>query len=113
MTALWEQNFWYVPWVMAVLASVLAASIDLWTRRIPNVLTGPLLVAGMAWSAASAGWLGLGESMLGCFLMAVPYVLLYAFAGGGAGDAKMTGALGAWLGPVGGLIALTLSLIHI
>ena len=106
MTALWEQSFWQVPWIIAVSSSLLAAWTDLRTRRIPNLLTGPLLVGGLAWSAASAGWAGVGESVAGCVLLAFPYVLLYAVAGGGAGDAKMTGALGAWLGPIGGALTL-------
>jgi prepilin peptidase CpaA len=106
MTALWEQSSWQVPWIVAVSSSLLAAWTDLRTRRIPNLLTAPLLVSGLVWSAASAGWGGAGESLLGCFVLALPFVLLYAFAGGGAGDAKMTGALGAWLGPVGGVITL-------
>jgi prepilin peptidase CpaA len=106
MTALWDQSLWQVPWVIAVLSSLAAAWSDLRTRRIPNVLTGPLLLCGLAWSATSAGWEGLAEGFVGMALMALPYVLLYAYAGGGAGDAKMTAALGAWLGPIGGAIAL-------
>lgn len=31
-------------------------------------------------------------------MLAVPYVILFVFAGGGAGDAKLMGAVGAWLG---------------
>ena len=32
--------------------------------------------------------------------------MLFVFAGGGAGDAKMMGALGAWLGLANGVVAL-------
>jgi len=31
-------------------------------------------------------------------LLGIPYFLLFAFAGGGAGDAKIMAALGAWVG---------------
>jgi Flp pilus assembly protein protease CpaA len=36
----------------------------------------------------------------------LPYILLFLFAGGGAGDAKVMGAIGAWLGAVNGLFVL-------
>ena len=32
-------------WVVIVVASIFAATIDVRTRRIPNALTGPLLIA--------------------------------------------------------------------
>ena len=40
-------------------------------------------------------------------VMAAPFVALFVFAGGGAGDAKLMGALGTWLGAVNALVALT------
>lgn len=106
MTALWEQPMWQATWAVAVAAALVGCWTDLRTRRIPNTLTAPLWVAGLVWSTASAGWEGFAESVLGCAIFALPYLVLYAVAGGGAGDAKMTGALGAWLGPIGGLWAL-------
>lgn len=48
----------------------------------------------------------MGDSVTACLLMAVPYVLLFVFAGGGAGDAKLMGALGCWLGVVNAMAAL-------
>lgn len=106
MTLLWEQNFWPVVWAVAVVASAWAAWVDVRTHRIPNILTGPLWLGGIVWSTWVGGWMGLGESLLACVALALPFVLLYAFAGGGAGDAKMMGALGAWLGLIGGTAAL-------
>jgi Flp pilus assembly protein protease CpaA len=38
------------------------------------------------------------QSILASILLATPFVLLFLFAGGGAADAKLMGALGAWLG---------------
>jgi prepilin peptidase CpaA len=36
----------------------------------------------------------------------LPFVLLFLFAGGGAGDAKLMAAAGAWLGLINGAAAL-------
>jgi prepilin peptidase CpaA len=38
--------------------------------------------------------------------MAAPYIVLFVFAGGGAGDAKLMAAIGAWLGLWPGIFAL-------
>ncbi len=43
---------------------------------------------------------------MGCAFLALPFVLLFILAGGGAGDAKMMGAIGAWLGTRAGAIVL-------
>lgn len=57
-------------------------------------------------SAVVGGWSGLADSVLATLLLALPYVLLFIFAGGGAGDAKLMGAIGAWLGLVQGTVVL-------
>jgi Flp pilus assembly protein protease CpaA len=44
--------------------------------------------------------------MAGCLLLALPYILLFVFAGGGAGDAKLMGAVGAWLGLLNSAVVL-------
>ena len=36
----------------------------------------------------------------------MPYGLLFVFFGGGAGDAKLMGVLGTWLGVVNGMVVL-------
>ena len=43
---------------------------------------------------------------LACLVVSLPFVLLFVFAGGGAGDAKLMGAVGAWLGLGSGIVAL-------
>lgn len=85
-------------WGAVIGASLVAALGDVRERRIPNALTFPLLIVGLLWSAWFSGWSGLGEAVLACLLLGGPYVLLFVFAGGGAGDAKLMGAIGAWLG---------------
>jgi prepilin peptidase CpaA len=93
-------------WGVVIGASLVAAVCDLRTRRIPNVLTIPLLLVGLIRAAWLGGLSGLAEVLGTCFLLALPFVLLYLFAGGGAGDAKLMAALGAWLGIAQGITAL-------
>jgi prepilin peptidase CpaA len=95
-----------VPWGVAIAAAIGATVTDLRWRRIPNTLTGPLLIAGFAWSTWMSGFAGLGQSLLGALLVGLPFVVLWLANGSGAGDAKMMLALGAWLGPGNGIYAL-------
>ena len=88
----------------AVLAAI-AGWTDWRTRRIPNWLTVPGLLAGIGANAIFKGWLGTKDALLGAGLglaILLPLVLVRSL---GAGDWKLIGALGAWLGP-GRLIAV-------
>ncbi len=61
---------------------------------------------GLGWHAWFGGWGGAASSLGGCVIAALPFVLLYVYAGGGAGDAKLMMAVGAWLGFVQGILVL-------
>lgn len=102
----WEMGLQPVPWVVAIGVSLVAAALDLHARRIPNLLTGPAFLAGVAWWTWAGGSSGLVLSVSAAVVLALPYVLLFVFAGGGAGDAKLMAALGAWLGLAAGLVVL-------
>lgn len=108
---LWEHSTPPVQWGVVISASLVAAVCDVRTRRIPNLLSGSVLVAGFAWAAVTGGWAGLADALAGGCLLAFPFVLLFAIGGGGAGDAKLMGALGSWLGLVNGSIALVAVLL--
>ena len=95
-----------MQWGVVLGASLLACISDLRTRRIPNALTASVAVGGLVYAACNGGIMGLGESVAACLLLALPYVILFAVAGGGAGDAKMMGALGVWLGLKAGIVVL-------
>ncbi len=93
-------------WGVVIGTSLLAALLDIRTRRIPNALTISVALGGLAFGGVSAGLSGVGSSVLGLCVLALPYIALFLFAGGGAGDAKMMGAVGAWLGVQAGVVVL-------
>ena len=93
-------------WGIVIGASLTAFLLDVRTRRIPNWLTLPLAAAGLVAGFITGGLTGLGSSVAAWAVLMLPYFLLFALAGGGAGDAKMMGAIGAWLGLKAGLVVL-------
>jgi prepilin peptidase CpaA len=93
-------------WGVVIGCCLAAAVMDLRSRRIPNVLTAPMFLAGLAWGLSTGGLSGLGDSFLAALALAIPYVVLFLIAGGGAADAKLMGAVGAWLGLHEGVIVL-------
>ncbi len=89
-----------VPFAMALAASLVAAFTDVRKYRIYDSLTWPLLISGLVYHSVvveGAGWV---PSVLGFSVGFVPMALFYLSGGVGAGDVKLMGALGAWLGPV-------------
>jgi prepilin peptidase CpaA len=85
-------------WIFTLLFTCLAAAWDWRSRKIPNWLTVPGLVGGISLHAALTGWHGALFALTGAGLalvMLLPLVLLRAF---GAGDWKLMGAVGAFLG---------------
>lgn len=108
---LWDHEFAAIQWGVVILASLAAAFTDIRSHTIPNRLTLPLLAAGMAWAVWLGGLYGFLESVAACFVVALPFVILFVIAGGGAGDAKLMGAVGAWLGLINGIITLVLVLV--
>lgn len=85
-------------WALLIAASSVACVTDLRSMRIPNWLTLPLLALGLAHGGWVGGLAGLGQAMLGMLIAGGIFIAAYAIAGGGAGDAKLMMALGAWVG---------------
>jgi len=110
-SALSEHGMLHWQWTAVIAASLAAAVTDARTGRIPNALTGPFCLGGLVWAVLTAGGAGVLDALGGMVLMALPFVLLFVFAGGGAGDAKLMGALGAWLGLGQGALALLAVLV--
>jgi len=101
-----SHEYWPLQWGVVIGASLVAAATDVWRRRIPNWLTAPVLLGGLIFAGVIGRWNGLADSLAGMALMMTPFVLLFLLAGGGAGDAKLMGALGTWLGLRNGVAAL-------
>jgi len=108
--------------VAAVTAFTLTAAVwDLRTQRIPNWLTVPGLLAALVFHAVvgyvAGGWSGLGSGLLTAvegFAVGFGILLvLWLIGGGGAGDVKLMGAVGAWLGPRDTLVVFFVSVVFI
>ncbi len=75
-----------------------AAVSDLRTRRLPNWLTVPAFAAAVLAHTAVNGLGGLGFALAGFATGFSILLALWLIGGGGGGDVKLMGALGAWLG---------------
>lgn len=86
-------------WILPALLAAVAGLSDWRTRRIPNWLTVSGAVVGVAVNSLTRGWTGAKASLLGLGLglaVLLPFVIVRSL---GAGDWKLIGALGAFLGP--------------
>ena len=89
--------------------TALAMSWDLRTRRIPNLLNVASLALAIAFHASLGGWAGCLFSLSGFATGFGILFVLWLMGGGGGGDVKLMGAVGAWLGPQLTLIAFVAS----
>ena len=109
-----------------LLLSVLMVAVitDLRSRRIPNWLTFPAMIAGVGYNVITAGFAGLVFGFGGLILGMGLLIILYVLGGMGAGDVKLMGAVGSIIGPqmviwatvytalAGGIYAVGLLLFH-
>ncbi len=82
---------------------------DVKDRRIPNVITLPMILVGYVYMGIVYGWSGLGDAAVGMLLLSVPYLMVFILGGMGGGDVKLMAAVGVWLGPVIGIWVLVLT----
>jgi prepilin peptidase CpaA len=98
-------------WAALIGVTLVAAFVDYRSRKIPNWLTVPAFVAGVTLRTALFGWQGAKSALEGtglALLLLLPLVLLRAL---GAGDWKLMGAVGAFLGPLMFLFVLLGSIL--
>src|ERR1700721_1272271 len=94
------------PTLMVV---AVATFTDLRSRRIPNWLVFPFLLAGIVVSGALHGWSGVGHSLEGIALGGLFFGVLCFLGGMGMGDVKLCAAIGAWIGPSQLMFALVIT----
>lgn len=98
-----------------------SAYTDLRWRLIPNWITYPTILAGLAINGfdsltgyayqTTLGSVGFTASLLGLFGLFSTMLIIFSFSGGGAGDVKLAGAIGVMLGFVHGGEAILLSFV--
>jgi len=113
-----------LQWFGAFAVAAAACWLDVRTRRIPNWLTFPAAGLGVAATTVLHGVHGTVSSAEGLVVGLALFFPLFVLKGLGAGDVKLMGALGAWLGTsvisgvafytalAGGLLAIVVIVKH-
>jgi prepilin peptidase CpaA len=103
-------------WWPTLIVVAVATFTDLRSRRVPNWLVLPFLLAGIVvspwrhdWDGNSQsvgwhgvgqfGWHGVGQSFAGLGLGLLIYGIPFCMGWTGGGDVKLCAAIGAWIGP--------------
>ncbi len=90
--------------VLAIILSI-GAACDLRFQRIPNWLTLPAALLSLAYHTVMNGFSGLLFSLEGVGVGIAILLPFYLLGGMGAGDCKLLGAVGGFLGPQGVFMA--------
>ncbi len=92
---------WYALVLFAplVVMLVIAATIDIRSRRIPNALTATLALTGLLQSFTAGPTVSPLQSLLGLLVGGALLLILFAIRAVGGGDVKLLAGAGAWLGP--------------
>ena len=98
-----------IAWWPTLVVLIIVTFTDLRSRRIPNWVVLPFLLAGIAVSGWMHGWSGIGHSAAGMALGGLLFGVLCWMGGMGMGDVKLVAAVGAWIGPSQLLTALVLT----
>jgi len=105
--------FLILPLVAAIAIAVVT---DLKKQKIPNIITFPLVLYGLAYNGITSGFSGLSFSFFGILTGIGIFIIPYILGGMGAGDAKLMGGAGALIGAKGafisGIFSILLGLIY-
>jgi prepilin peptidase CpaA len=78
----------------AVACALVGSVFDVKSRRIPNFITFPCMLLGLALHLALGGWKQLLLSLAAGLICGVVFLLFYIAGGMGAGDVKLITAVG-------------------
>lgn len=96
---------------LLIILIIVSSIFDLRTQKIPNWLTLSALLIGITFNGLTGGLNGFSSSFAGALLGVGIFIIPYAMGGMGAGDAKLMGAVGSFLGVKGVFIAALLSMV--
>ena len=103
---------------------IIAVVNDIRFQKIPNAMTYPAMIIGIAYHSVVNGLQGFLFSMEGIIVGIALLIAFYIMGGMGAGDVKFMGSIGAFLGPkavftvfiyaalIGGIYALAVLAHH-
>jgi prepilin peptidase CpaA len=98
-----------IAWWPTLIVLAVASFTDMRSRRIPNWLVLPFMVAGIAVSGWLHGWHGIGQSVGGLALATLVLGAFFWMGGMGMGDVKLYAAIGAWIGPSQLILAMVIT----
>jgi prepilin peptidase CpaA len=98
-----QQPFFTILFIAIIL--IISCITDIYNHRIPNWLTIGAATVGVCWNTYINGLSGLFSSFTGILLGVALLIVFYILGGTGAGDVKLMGAIGTFLGPWGVLNA--------
>lgn len=87
-----EKEFVYPA--AATVVALIGAGTDIKSRRIPNYLTGPAILAGLLLHTSLDGFHGLWTSLAAGLICGGIFLVFYLAGGMGAGDVKLITAVG-------------------
>src|SRR5687767_8514122 len=101
--------------MVMIIALIAVLTTAIWTDLRSSLIPNWLTFSTMTLALAAHAWLGgTQEALFGFAGLATGlglFLILYVFAGIGAGDVKLMGAVGAIVGPYGALLSGALAIL--